>query len=89
MSLRSRWSEDQIKSLLTNALAGGEDLVYFETLDDAEKFRFACYNLRQRKQVGLGLSFILNKDPISILIKLAPTYKLVEIDGSRKLQRRL
>ena len=93
MSLRNRWSEAQILSTIRPALVEPfEARIRFNTLDAAEKFRFACYSLRRRNRnaaKGLdGLSFILehvlgddgSAIQFDILVQKTPMFEIRQIE---------
>ena len=61
MSLRASWSQDELSRIILPASELGEARIKFSSLDEARKFRFACYNLRKRTGIGKGLSFILDE----------------------------
>lgn len=61
MSLRASWSQDELSQIILPASELGEARIKFSSLDEARKFRFACYNLRKRTGIGKGLSFILDE----------------------------
>lgn len=49
--------------MILPALSTGETIIKFTLLEDARRFRFACYSLRRRKGIGKGLSFLLDESP--------------------------
>jgi hypothetical protein len=61
LSLRASWSQDELSQMILPASELGEARIKFSSLDEARKFRFACYNLRKRTGIGKGLSFILDE----------------------------
>ena len=93
MSLRNTWTESQLRDAIAPALAGdgAEARVRFDKISDAESFRFALYNLRRRKGVAQGYSFILESfvdfeaaadEPqtrFEIVIRRTPVFKLERI----------
>ena len=84
MSLRYKWPEAQIRAALAPALDYGEALIHFDTMTDAERFRYAFYTLRRRKGFGHGYSVIINPTPtsdgeIEILITRTPVLELKRI----------
>jgi hypothetical protein len=48
----------------------------FDKLEDATRFRFACYRVRHNKCVGESLSFILNTNEMKVLITKTPKLDL-------------
>lgn len=78
MSLRHSWREDKIRTLVEKAISGTEDFIAFDFLDDAKKFRFACYGLRHRKKIWTNLSFILDKEAMTVTVKQRPTFEITE-----------
>jgi hypothetical protein len=62
-------------------LNGAEALIKFDNISEAESFRFACYSLRRRKKIGIGLSFILEQHESKpcILIKRTPTFEIKRV----------
>lgn len=61
MPLKTYYDEEQLKLVLAPAIEHGETKVIFSLLDEAIRFRFACYSLRRRKGIGKGLSFLLDE----------------------------
>jgi hypothetical protein len=61
LPLRASWSQDELSQIILPASELGEARIKFSSLDEARKFRFACYNLRKRTGIGKGLSFILDE----------------------------
>ena len=81
LPLRTVWNEDKIRDLIAGASETGETRVLFDRLDDAEKFRFACYKLRSRKGIGRGYSFVISaaEDGIRFEVQIlrTPTFEMV------------
>lgn len=61
LPLKTHYDEEQLKLVLAPAIEHGETKVIFSSLDEAVRFRFACYSLRRRKGIGKGLSFLLDE----------------------------
>jgi hypothetical protein len=81
VSLRITWDAVQLASILAEAEASGETRVAFDTLDDARRFRFACYNYRRRTRNGAKFSFIIDAGAVGrrphVLVTRTPTFTLV------------
>lgn len=61
MSLRNTLPKDEIAALIAEAEQNGSAVLRFNNLADAKSFQWACYNLRRRRGIGKGLSFILDQ----------------------------
>jgi len=76
--MQNTWPHEVIRELLARAEADGRAVATLESEREAELFRYAIYNFRKAKGIGLGLSVTLDGSTVVVERTPAPVVELGE-----------